>query len=169
MKDRQTLRFSFVRGWASALLSRSRHKSYYTQSRPITGTRFAGPPVMGSPPSPRAARPTARFIEYNSVLCPDRLLHCHAHCYPGPRIRPGSARASSQASFTPKRRSARFVDSRVCSPQPPPTPMLAPSIPRGLRSGNGRPNIGFRSVFSALRFYPSPSQGRSTGASRGAL
>jgi len=47
MKDRQTLRFSFVRGWASALLSRSRHKSYYTQSRPIPGTRFAGPPVTG--------------------------------------------------------------------------------------------------------------------------
>ena len=37
-------------------------------------------PGAESPPSPRVARPTARFIEYNSVLCPDRLLRCHTHC-----------------------------------------------------------------------------------------
>ena len=47
MKDRLGLRCSCLRACGLALLSRSRHKSYYTQSRPITGTRYAGPPVTG--------------------------------------------------------------------------------------------------------------------------
>jgi len=35
------------------------------------------------------ARPTARFNVHNIVLCSERRLHCHGHCDPGPRARPG--------------------------------------------------------------------------------
>lgn len=38
-------------------------------------------------------RSTARFIEYNCVLCPERRPACHAHCLSSPRARLGSARA----------------------------------------------------------------------------
>src|SRR5664280_665672 len=111
MKDRQTLRFSFVRGWASALLSRSRHKSCYTESRLSTGTRFAGPPVPslrrllvgGSCGSHPVRRPGSLSITASCVqtdcftvtltAVPDLAF-----------VR--AVRASSQASFTPTTRSA---------------------------------------------------------------
>ena len=56
-------------------------------------------------------RPTARFIEDNSVLCVHRLRRCHADCFPpspAARGRPprGSHRAILQASFTPAVRAA---------------------------------------------------------------
>jgi hypothetical protein len=68
-------------------------RSCYIQSLPNDGTRsVAGPPSLGTPPSPRvSSRPTARFIGYNSALCPDRLPLCHAACYPDPRARSGQA------------------------------------------------------------------------------
>ena len=38
------------------------------------------------PPIP-PNHPAARFIEYNSVLWPKRLTHCHTHCFADPRAR----------------------------------------------------------------------------------
>jgi len=58
-----------------------------------------------------APRPTARFIEDNSVLCNHRLRRCHADCFPpspAAHGRPprGSHRANLQASFMPAVRAA---------------------------------------------------------------
>jgi len=65
MKHRQTLRCSFLRVWAFALLSPPSHKSSYIQCRPSPGSRFAGPPGPGPrrlPPTP-PNHPAARFID----------------------------------------------------------------------------------------------------------
>jgi hypothetical protein len=60
-----------------------RTRPCYTQSRPTTGTRKQDPRKWGPrrfPPKRPPNHPAARFIEYNGVLWPQRLLHCHAAC-----------------------------------------------------------------------------------------
>ena len=117
MKDRQNLRCSYLRACGFALRGPSSHKSCYTQSRPwhrhplTQDPRMPGPRRL--PPTP-PNHPAARFIEYNSVLWPDRLLHCHGACEgrlqrPHPRARWGSrpkttrtAPARRHPSFHPK-------------------------------------------------------------------
>jgi len=53
------------------------HKSSYMQSRLMCRCpRCGASGARVSAVSPRASRPTARFIEYNGVLCPGRRLRC---------------------------------------------------------------------------------------------
>jgi hypothetical protein len=59
------------------------HKSSYMQCRlmrryPLCGASGARVSAV----SPRVSRPTARFIEYNCVLCHGRRRRCHADCFP---------------------------------------------------------------------------------------
>jgi len=120
VQARQTLRFSFVRGWAFALRVPASHKSYYTQSRPGTGTRSAGPPAPGPRRLPQFRRPGSLSI---TASCGQRAAPCHAHCerWPFPPAS-GSARASSQASLHATR------------------PHSAPcSVTRGSKTGLQRP------------------------------
>ena len=61
------LRFSCVRGWASAFPPA--HKSSYIQSRPIAVSRWRVTLGTGSPPSPRISVRRPGSLRYNCVLC----------------------------------------------------------------------------------------------------
>ena len=112
-----------LRGWASALLSRTEHKSSYIQSRPICRIPLARDPrQMGPrrlPARHRDRRPGS--LRYNCVLCSIRLLHCPAVCK-NPHLAPVRA-ASGTVRRHPscQRRCAAslFVLGRVCLPQSP--------------------------------------------------
>ena len=80
--------------WFCLALTRPDTRPCYTQSRPTSGPRSAGPPEAGPrrlPPSP-PDHPAARFIAYNRLLCPGGLPRRHAPCSPDPP-RPGASRA----------------------------------------------------------------------------
>jgi hypothetical protein len=122
--------------------SRTEHKSSYIQSRPICRIPLARDPRQTGPRrlprDPPRRRPGS--LRYNCVLCPIRLLHCHAACFPDlalVRALEASAARTAPVRRHPSRqlrRSACNANSRVCNPKVPRPPrMLAPSIPRGLR------------------------------------
>ena len=85
------------------------------------------------PRDPPRRRPGS--LRYNCVLCPIRLLHCHADCYSAPSrscgqsVRQFAGILHANAAAPPE-----LILGRVCNPEiPRPPRMLAPSIPRGLR------------------------------------
>jgi len=80
------------------------HKSSYMQSRlmrrcPRCGASGARVSAVSS-----LNRPTARFIEYNCVLCPGRRRRCHGRCGADPRAR-SAQRPRQLAGIRPARRS----------------------------------------------------------------
>ncbi len=86
------------------------HKSSYMQSRLMRRCpRCGASGARVSAVSPRDSRPTARFIEYNCVLCPGRRLRCHADCsaVPPAATQPPVALQSARqlAGIRPARRS----------------------------------------------------------------
>ena len=85
------------------------------------------------PRDPPRRRPGS--LRYNCVLCPIRLLHCHADCYSAPSRSCGqSARQFAGILHANAAAPPELILGRVCNPEVPRPPrMLAPSIPRGLR------------------------------------
>jgi hypothetical protein len=82
-----------LRVCASGLLTRSRHKRCYLQSRlmrrcPLCGASGARVSAV----SPHGTRPTARFIEDNIVLSQSRRRRCHRRCGADPRARSAQRR-----------------------------------------------------------------------------
>ena len=81
------------------------HKSYYTQSRPKAVSRWGGSPRHWVP-APTVVG--ARFIEYNSVLCPGAWPACHAACgWPSAKTQP--SRSAGQPAREGRRRASRAL------------------------------------------------------------
>lgn len=130
MKERPLIRTS-ASPRLNGLASDSRHKRYYAQCLPNAVSRCRLTPRHWRDPPPSygtsSAGSAARFIEYNCVLCPERVWAvCHAHCGTAPRP-PQQCSTRARRSLHPSRHTltslglkTKFsgVEGHPCSPSP---------------------------------------------------
>ncbi len=88
-----------------------RHNRRYVHFRPNTGTRCAGPPVLGPRRLPPTHRPIRRPDEviHNSRLCPRKRRACHGVCFPDLALVGHAKRGRHRASLAGSLEAIRLI------------------------------------------------------------